>query len=307
MTSYAKEPLLQLKLSPHLKDVAHYPYVVLLGLQNTGTNLLTHYLEQYTNSQHLTEGYWKHEVVKPTRPLEYAPYRDRRVLKIILMKHPLFWLQSTYKSRYEIQSYARVNELNTFVMSPMYITATRIRYKNPAEYWLIFHYNALQQFDGQPTIWIHYEDLLNYPDKIIKHLQHYLGKPVAKTIPMTPSLTPTQLQQLMHYQTQQRLSGANGATRRVGTAGAQLSRPIIMQRMPQLPPQRSAAGITPVITSNIVPLSSAAKKHGASRDRNQSLQFYNDPRNMIRPFRDDVLDTLDHLFNPKALRPFLYV
>ena len=194
-----------------------YHVVRIHGLQNSGTNLLTQYLQQHFTVFLDTPG-WKHQMLTPSFCHRYPGFIDQRVLKIFIVKDPYFWLQSMYKSPYEVMSIQRPRNINDYARRPVKLTAERggMVYRNPIQYWRIWYekgIDLLHQY-RMPLIVIRYEDLLFYPEQVMNELSTYLTKKGDWTSPRI--------------------------------------------------------------------IESAAKSHGASRNRTDALAYYHDERNRVK-------------------------
>lgn len=188
--------------------------VKVIGLQNTGTNLMDKFLKENFFIRHLTSG-WKHHFIEPRYLQSHRQQYNKNVLKIVMVKHPMYWIQSIFKSGYEIK-FADKFDINNMVRNSVLIKSKndQIGFPNPCALWNMFYQLATTYSYSDSTIFVRYEDLLNNPEIIFEDLKTVLNP-------------------------------------RVNTV-----------RIIEKP----------------------AKNHGKSRDRKQSLSYYNNPYNMYGRF-----------------------
>lgn len=156
-----------------------YNTVRIHGLQNSGTNLLTLYIKRHF-SVNLDIPGWKHQMLNPAFCHQFPGFVDPNVLKIFVIKDPVFWLQSMFKSPYELMSTGRVKSINDYIRHPIQLTRERGGnvYRNPVSYWHKWYERGLYWMDQykMPLIMIRYEDLLFHPELVINELAGYLTK-----------------------------------------------------------------------------------------------------------------------------------
>lgn len=155
----------------------HYRVIRIHGLQNSGTNLITKYLKLHFNI-YIDESGWKHQLLSPLYCNKYPSFIDNRVLKIFVIKDPYFWLQSMFKSPYEVMSIQRPLTINDYILRPVKLIAERggMIYRNPIYYWRLWYERniSLMNSFNTPMIMIKYEDILTNPIQVITELKQYL-------------------------------------------------------------------------------------------------------------------------------------
>jgi len=167
-------------LSPnsHIRQSPHN-VVRIHGLQNSGTNLLAKYLQRHFNLYIDASG-WKHQLLTLHYCHQYPSFIDPRVLKIFVIKDPYFWLQSMFKSPYEVMSIRPPLTVNDYIQRPVKLIEERggAIYRTPIDYWCLWYDRNIRIMDHYktPMIMIRYEDLLMNPIQVMTELEPFLHR-----------------------------------------------------------------------------------------------------------------------------------
>ena len=157
-------------------------YVKIHGLQRTGTNYLTHLInENFTNAQVLVNlGGWKHGHY-------HAPwFLGKEVHVLVLAKHPYSWLVSMYnywglKRELRIGMDLRGVSFDNFVRNRAIFEMQRdipylFRASNPVQHWnnMYFHWMTIRM-NAKKVCYVKYEELLNDPENTALRVGNELG------------------------------------------------------------------------------------------------------------------------------------
>mmetsp|Transcript_57346 Transcript_57346/g.124080 ORF Transcript_57346/g.124080 Transcript_57346/m.124080 type:complete len:336 (-) Transcript_57346:40-1047(-) len=163
--------------------------IQLMGLQDTGTNLITammglNFGNQLTlwDSSHsgATEGLWKHanpEALVRQVPDVAFPLIKGNVSIIAMVRDPLSWLQSVRKAPYELESCVVGDDwLNRSCTHPVPCgygnEAEAETYDNLVSLWAHWtrSYGKLEDLGVQKVITLRYEDLVLYPEQVMTEI-----------------------------------------------------------------------------------------------------------------------------------------
>jgi hypothetical protein len=167
-------------------DDRKFDFVRIVGLQTTGTNLMDKFISTNFHAKSLSIGGWKHNIFSPEYLAKHYNLHNKNVLKIVMVKHPLFWVQSMSKASYEVKfrdtdPSNQARNLNLIVTSKLVVlrdskTQKALwRYDNICKLWNTFYSYAFAYAPQDSTIFIRYEDLLNHPEQIFEELGKYLN------------------------------------------------------------------------------------------------------------------------------------
>lgn len=166
-------------------DDRKFNSVRIVGLQNTATNLMDKFVLTNYNAQSLSIGGWKHNIFSPEYLAKHYRLHNKKVLKIVMVKHPLFWIQSMSNASYEVKfrnidPSNKVRNQNLIVTSRLNVVRdsktqkTLWRYDNICKLWNAFYSYAFAYAPQDSTVFIRYEDLLNHPEQIFEELSKFL-------------------------------------------------------------------------------------------------------------------------------------
>lgn len=151
--------------------------VQIYGPFNTGTNLLTKFLQAIFHIQILRDGSshdWKHALDIPHRP---------NLFNIFIIKNPFSWFQSMFKEPYDV----KLNRKKRLLFQPIHFYRKHVpvgkkynvKFQSLPKLW--FHYYSLYLQYAQKhnnCIFITYEDLLYNTDSVMNQLSSLFGIPL---------------------------------------------------------------------------------------------------------------------------------
>eukprot|EP00448_Togula_jolla_P011832 CAMPEP_0170617980 /NCGR_PEP_ID=MMETSP0224-20130122/26713_1 /TAXON_ID=285029 /ORGANISM="Togula jolla, Strain CCCM 725" /LENGTH=302 /DNA_ID=CAMNT_0010943921 /DNA_START=83 /DNA_END=991 /DNA_ORIENTATION=+ len=168
---------------------ANRKQIQVMGLQDTGTNLLTamlrsNFQNQITlwDSTHVdeTRGLWKHAnagAIVEQVPDIVAPLAERQVSVIAMIRDPLSWLQSIHKAPYEFSSCVSGDDwlqrsCTHRVPCGYRNNGTSETYSNLVSVWAHWtrSYGRLKKVGVKHVLAIRYEDLVLYPEQVMNEI-----------------------------------------------------------------------------------------------------------------------------------------
>lgn len=174
---------LPLVLKDNLQSCS-YTKCYVFGPYGSGTNLMKAYLEKYfTCDCEQDHTVWKHafdwDLSNCRRPDE-----NSTTLKIVILKHPVFWIRSMLKSPYDFHAPNQTHFANP--NSPVIWSrrGKRKTFPNAMSYWnaTVNHYLNDQYF-RRGTCVVLYQDLLYRPIEVLKQLEKVLAR---SDLPLCP-------------------------------------------------------------------------------------------------------------------------
>lgn len=164
--------------------MTYYNKVKILGLMNTGTNLIKKTLHNYYKIDEFVFNPWKHTWEIDTNVI------DNECIYIIMVKDPLYWILSMMKAKYNGMYWD-----SNIQHGVLYDNTDNIHIYNK-EYnkkRLVYHENVKTKvFDNilltwnyfvkmylnisNPKIIIRYEDILLNPEKVFKKIDYYIER-----------------------------------------------------------------------------------------------------------------------------------
>ena len=145
------------------------PTVQIVGAFNSGTNVVIKLIKSLFNVTLHPEGhtlFWKH-----TRPtLELVTKQPKKVLYIVVVKHPLFWFHSIHKKPYAMSTAKLASELSTIAYIKQSVALLNETYYDFVDYYNQFYNSCRANLPSEQTVFINYTDLLTQPMNVIEQL-----------------------------------------------------------------------------------------------------------------------------------------
>lgn len=155
--------------------------VQLIGMFNSGTNLVARIIKHFFDCTIHTEGhtlFWKHSIVskKVMQQIFAKPKHTQTTVFVLVIKRYDWWVESMSKSKYNIEfekdgSITVKPPKHTHTHSFNFLAPTQPdTFPNMQEYYNTFHEQALQNIPGLRLITLRYQDVLLHPKDVLTRI-----------------------------------------------------------------------------------------------------------------------------------------
>lgn len=179
-----------------------YKKVQVIGMFNTGSNLVSKLIDSLFNVNIHREGHtlwWKHSIVSQDF---FSEFKDRNAVYVVVVKNPYWWFHSVYKAPYGInvedENTTKIKNIEDFINKNIHVkippknkhkyNKDMMNFENLPDYWSIFYENALNNLPPENTVIVRYVDVMNNINKVINDLKKKIPLKRAFTLSRNPEI-----------------------------------------------------------------------------------------------------------------------